>query len=97
MTGPLLRRSKRPAFTGALLDWVAVMSTISSIRLAHGILVFQAAHSLAWKTFAHALRTGRERVTAVEPRDLATASRLTLTLRPPRPDGAFLAVGTING
>jgi hypothetical protein len=26
---------------------VAVMSTISSIRLAHGILVFQAAHSLA--------------------------------------------------
>src|ERR1700722_10499328 len=31
MTGPLLRRSKRPAFTGALFDWVAVMSTISSI------------------------------------------------------------------
>jgi len=27
--------------------WVAVMSAISSIRLAHGILVFQAAHSLA--------------------------------------------------
>src|SRR5580692_2892811 len=47
MTGPLLRRSRRPAFTGALLDWVAVMLTISSIRLAHVILVFRAAHSLA--------------------------------------------------
>src|SRR5271167_3582580 len=47
MTGPLLSRSRRPAFTGALLDWVAVMSTISSIRLAHVILVFRAAHSLA--------------------------------------------------
>jgi hypothetical protein len=72
------------------------MSTICSIRLAHGILVFQAASECAaWKTFAHALRTGRERLTAVEPRDLATASRLTPTLRRPRPDGAFVSIYTI--
>jgi hypothetical protein len=73
------------------------MSTISSIRFAHGILVFQAASECAAsKTFAHALRTEREWVTAVEPRDLATASRLTLTLRRPRPDGAFLPICTIG-
>src|SRR5271165_2751520 len=48
------------------------------------------------KEFAHALRTGRERLTAVERRDLATASRLTLTLRRPRPDGAFLPIYTIG-
>ena len=35
------------ALQGALLDWAAVMSTISSIRLARIILVFRAAHSLA--------------------------------------------------
>jgi hypothetical protein len=46
------------------------------------------------KEFAHALRTGRERLTAVEPRDLATASRLTLTLRRPRPYGAFVPIYT---
>jgi hypothetical protein len=85
-----LRRSRRPALTGALLDWVAVMSTISSIRLAHIILVFRGAFAGRRKEFAHALRTGRERLTAVERRGLATASRLTLTLRRPRPDGAFL-------
>jgi hypothetical protein len=73
------------------------MSTICSIRLAHGILVFQAASECAaWKTFGHALRTGRERLTAVEPRDLATASRLTLTLRHPQPDGAFVPIYTLT-
>ena len=46
------------------------------------------------KEFAHALRTGRERLTAVEPHDLATASLLTPTLRRPRPDGAFLPIYT---
>src|SRR5271166_2967182 len=55
MTGPLLRRSKRPAFTGALLDWVAVMSTISSIAW---LTVFSGgAFAGRRNEFAHALRT----------------------------------------